>query len=63
MKGKVLSFTAMHSQKILLAAMVLAFLLVGGVGEAVAHNPGGHAVPGCGNGADAAAHNNPNCHG
>lgn len=63
MRDRVTTFTAMHSQKILLAAMVLVLLLVGAAGEVAAHNPAGVAVPGCENGADAVAHNNPNCHG
>jgi heme A synthase len=53
---------AQHSQKILLAAMLVVLLTVGAAGEAVAHNPAGHAVPGCENGADVVAEQNPNCH-
>ena len=62
MKGRVLTVTAQHSQKLLVGAVLLAFLLVGAVGEVAAHNPAGHPVPGCENGADAVNHTNPNCH-
>ncbi|MFB6083717.1 MAG: hypothetical protein ABEJ94_05680 [Halorientalis sp.] len=34
----------------------------GAAGEVVAHDPAGHAVPGCENGADVVAQKNPNCH-
>jgi hypothetical protein len=62
MNERVLTFATRHSQTIILVAVVLAFLLVGAVGEAAAHNPAGQPVPGGENGADA-VHNNPNCHG
>lgn len=59
---RVTAFMAVHSQKVLFTALILTFLLVGAAGEAAAHNPGGHEVPGCANGADTVAHQNPNCH-
>lgn len=48
---------------VVLTLVFVVLLLVGGVGEVAAHNPAGQPVPGCENGADAAAHSNPNCHG
>ncbi|SDG11240.1 hypothetical protein [Halorientalis regularis] len=53
---------ARHSQKVLLAAMLAVLLTVGAAGEAAAHNPAGQPVPGCENGADVVAEQNPNCH-
>ncbi|WP_336000371.1 hypothetical protein [Halorientalis halophila] len=53
---------AQHSQKILLAGLLVVLLTIGAAGEAVAHNPAGHAVPGCENGADVVGAKNPNCH-
>lgn len=63
MKRRLMTVTAKHSQKILVVAVVLAFLLVGAAGEVAAHNPAGQPVPGCENGADAVGQHNPTCHG
>ena len=63
MRNHVFHLVMSRPTTILLVFLVLALLLVGGVGEAVAHNPAGIGVPGCENGADVVAHENPNCHG
>ena len=43
--------------------MLVIMLLVEGIGEVAAHNPGGQPVPGYENGAEIVAEKNPNCHG
>lgn len=63
MTPRATAFMAVHSQKILLTALILTLLLVGAAGEAAAHNPAGYEVPGCANGAETVAQQNPNCHG
>jgi len=63
MHDRVMTFTAKHSGTIVLVTILLALLVIGAAGEAVAHNLAGQPVPGCENEADAVGNNNPNCHG
>lgn len=62
MKGTLTSFVATHSRSIVTLTLLAVLLVAGAAGEAAAHNPAGHAVPGCENGADVVAQKNPNCH-
>jgi hypothetical protein len=55
--------TALLHPRIALFLVLMTLLLVAGVGEVAAHNPAGHPVPGCENGADVVGHKNPTCHG
>lgn len=57
------SFVARNAGQLTVLALLLAFLLLGGVGEVAAHNLAGIEVPGCTNGAESVAQHNPNCHG
>jgi len=62
MKGALTSFVATNSRRIVMLTVLTVLLVAGAAGEAAAHNPAGHAVPACENGADVVAHQNPNCH-
>jgi len=62
-RTRTVGFAAERPATVLLVVVLLVAILVGGAGEAVAHNPAGHAVPGCENGAEVVAHRNPGCHG